>query len=209
MNDRTRARVWDEAARQWVRAHGAAPDRPWLVWLDGDLYGDFRTQPEQLAAVTEAAASGGEVSTSHWDPEGYTGPGWTEPVIACQAPSARWYPCPDFPDNLQIGVPDRTAEPRRVRTPENTVTRCPATSQPAAVIASGAPPRRGTPAAAAPSRAAPAQDAPVRAAADRASPARQAQRSFPRAPLPGPAPGSEPAAARPAESGPSVKPPKP
>lgn len=63
--------------------------------------------------------------------------------------------------------------------------------------------------AAAPSRAAPARDAPVRAAADSASPAQQAQRSFPRAPLPGPAPGSEPAAARPAEPGPSVKPPKP
>jgi hypothetical protein len=61
------------------------------------------------------------------------------------------------------------------------------------------------PVAAAPSRAATAQDAPIRAAADSASPARQAQRSFPRAPLPGPAPGSEPAAARPEESGPSAK----
>ena len=82
MNDRTQARVWDEAARQWVRAHGAAPNRPWLVWLDGELFGDFRTQHEQLAAVTEAAAAGGEVSTSHWDPEGYFGPGWIEPAIA-------------------------------------------------------------------------------------------------------------------------------
>ena len=77
MNDRTQARVWDEAARQWVRAHGAAPNRPWLVWLDGELFGDFRTQHEQLAAVTEAAAAGGEVSTSHWDPEGYFGP-WVD-----------------------------------------------------------------------------------------------------------------------------------
>lgn len=67
------------------------------------------------------------------------------------------------------------------------------------------------PGTAAPSRAATAQDAPVRAAADSASPARQAQRSFPRAPapLPGPAPGSEHPAARPAESGPSAKPLKP
>jgi hypothetical protein len=63
--------------------------------------------------------------------------------------------------------------------------------------------------AAAPSRAATTWDVPVRAAADSASPARQAQRSFPRAPLPGPAPGSEPAAARPAEPGLSVKPPTP
>ena len=63
--------------------------------------------------------------------------------------------------------------------------------------------------AAAPSRAAPARDAPVRAAADSASPARQAQRSFPRAPLPFQAPGSEPAAAPQAEPGPSVKPPTP
>lgn len=65
------------------------------------------------------------------------------------------------------------------------------------------------PGAAAPSRAATTWDAPVRAAADSASPARQAQRSFPRAPLPGSAPGSEPTAARPAEPSPSVKPPTP
>jgi hypothetical protein len=62
--------------------HPHLPGRPWLVWLDGDLFGDFRTQPEQLAAVGEAAATGGAVATSHWDPDGYAGPGWTEAVPA-------------------------------------------------------------------------------------------------------------------------------
>lgn len=116
MNDRIQARVWDEAARQSVRAHGAAPDRPWLVWLDGDLFGDFRTQPEQLAAVTEAAAAGGEVSTSHWDPEGYTGPGWTEPVIACQAPSLD-FPASAVPENLALPAAPPKAPSQVHRTP--------------------------------------------------------------------------------------------
>ncbi len=55
------------------------PVRPWLIYVDGELYGDYRTDADQHRALSGAAASGGEVMISHWDSDGYRGPGWTDP----------------------------------------------------------------------------------------------------------------------------------
>jgi hypothetical protein len=59
---------------------GEGPDRPWVIYVDGAPYGDYRTEADQLAAIAEAAAAGGVVTTAHWDPDGERGPGWTEPA---------------------------------------------------------------------------------------------------------------------------------
>ena len=61
---------------------GPAPARPWLVYVDGDLFGDYPTQEQQIAALPEAIGSGGAVTTCHWDRDGDHGPGWTEPEPA-------------------------------------------------------------------------------------------------------------------------------
>jgi hypothetical protein len=42
--------------------------RPWLIYVDGELYGGYRTEEERLSALPEAAASGEEVTIAHWDP---------------------------------------------------------------------------------------------------------------------------------------------
>jgi hypothetical protein len=67
------------------------PARPWLTYVDGELYGDYRTEEDQLAALPAALAAlaalaaGGTVTTSHWDNDRDDGPGWTkpEPVSSC------------------------------------------------------------------------------------------------------------------------------
>lgn len=58
------------------------PARPWLVFADGDLFGDFVTQEQQMAALPEAIAVGGTVTIAHWDRDGQHGPGWSEPEPA-------------------------------------------------------------------------------------------------------------------------------
>jgi hypothetical protein len=56
-------------------APGSEPGRPWLLWIDGDLYGDFRTEAERQAALADPLADGGELTTSHWDLTGIPAPG--------------------------------------------------------------------------------------------------------------------------------------
>ena len=58
---------------------GELPERPLLVYADGELFGDFRTKTAADQALAEAAAEGADVTTSHWDPDRWAGPGWTEP----------------------------------------------------------------------------------------------------------------------------------
>lgn len=56
------------------------PDRPWAIYVGGELHGDYRTEADQLGALAGAAATGQQVTIAHWDPAGEVGPGWTEPT---------------------------------------------------------------------------------------------------------------------------------
>jgi hypothetical protein len=53
------------------------PRRPWLIFTDGDLFGDYRSESDRNKALPEARATGA-VSTSQWDPGKWGGPGWTD-----------------------------------------------------------------------------------------------------------------------------------
>jgi hypothetical protein len=57
----------------------STPARPWLIYADGELYGDYRTEADQLKALPGAIAAGEDITISRWDHYGYRGPGWTEP----------------------------------------------------------------------------------------------------------------------------------
>jgi hypothetical protein len=55
------------------------PVRPYLTYLDGELYGDYRTAAERARELPEAVAAGENVTVSNWEPEAAAGPRWTEP----------------------------------------------------------------------------------------------------------------------------------
>jgi hypothetical protein len=56
--------------------------RPWLVNIDGGLFGDFPTQEKQMAALPEAPAADRKIPIADWVPDGNHGPGWTRPEPA-------------------------------------------------------------------------------------------------------------------------------
>jgi len=53
--------------------------RPRLVYVDDELYGDFKTETDREKAVPGARESGEGVLLSQWKTDGYHGPGWSEP----------------------------------------------------------------------------------------------------------------------------------
>jgi hypothetical protein len=63
-----------------------------VIYVDGELHGDHRTEAGQLAALAEAAATGGEVLIAHWDRDREPEPGWTEP--APPEPTWKYQPVP-------------------------------------------------------------------------------------------------------------------
>jgi hypothetical protein len=56
------------------------PARLWLIYADDELYGDYHTEADQLAALPGAIATAGTVTTSHWADGRWTEP---EPVSSC------------------------------------------------------------------------------------------------------------------------------
>jgi len=54
------------------------PARPWLIYVDGELYGDFKTETDREKALPEPRATGA-VALSQWETDDYHGPGWPEP----------------------------------------------------------------------------------------------------------------------------------
>jgi hypothetical protein len=57
-----------------------------VVYVDGELHGDYRTEADQPAALAAAASTGGEVTIAHWDRDRKPEPAWTEPT----APAPAW-----------------------------------------------------------------------------------------------------------------------
>ena len=56
-----------------------APARPYLIYIGGELFGDYRTSADRARALGDACQSREPVTLSEWDPEGPQGPAWTEP----------------------------------------------------------------------------------------------------------------------------------
>src|SRR5260370_2438227 len=71
---------------------GGEPGRPWVIYVDGELHGDHRTEADEIATVAEAAATGGEVTIAHWERDREPEPGWTEPTPP--APAWKYRPVP-------------------------------------------------------------------------------------------------------------------
>lgn len=53
---------------------GRAPQRPFLIFTDGELYGDYASEADRSASIAGALA---DVTLSDWDADGPVGPGWS------------------------------------------------------------------------------------------------------------------------------------
>jgi len=59
---------------------GPGPERPWLILdADGNLFGDYRSKADRDHALAPHVTAGELVWTSHWDPGGNYGSGWSDP----------------------------------------------------------------------------------------------------------------------------------
>lgn len=58
---------------------GMNPVRPWLIWDGDDLYGDYRTEADRRRDLIAVMKCSSEITISHWDQDGFSGPAWTDP----------------------------------------------------------------------------------------------------------------------------------